>query len=80
MNGWIDSFKATGLDELVEQYRVLMMPKAGRKRDRALREIQRQRGERLAVIDRLRLEAAALFVLERELTSTNQESPAKTSL
>ena len=67
MNGWIDTFKATGFEELVDKYRGLIKPKKGRRIDRALSEIQRQRVERLDMVERLRMEAAALFVIEREI-------------
>lgn len=65
---WFNSIGDSHLvDQLVEKYRALLVPKEGRRRDRALREVQRQRNEKLAAIELLRAEAAALYVIERAL-------------
>jgi hypothetical protein len=56
------------LDDLVERYTNLLAPKPGRRRDKALAEIDRQRGEKLDRITKLRLEAAALFIVSQNVS------------
>lgn len=72
------------LDDLVEHYERLMRPKPGKRIDKALKEIARQRSERLENAERLRLEAAALFALaqkiEREASSTQQQPVAASAI
>lgn len=55
------------LSNLVSHYRRLMVPKKGRDTSKAVNEILRQRVEKLEQIERLRAEAAALFILAQEL-------------
>lgn len=73
---WLESCpNSNDLDGLVQKYSKLMSPKPGRCPQKAIAEINRQRNERLERIEKLRVEAAALFVVGRRLrdSTDNQQ-------
>lgn len=64
---WITPVAESRVNHFVQKFSKLMLPKPGRRKDKALKEIHRQRGERLEMIETLRAEAAALYIIARAL-------------